>query len=77
MTISLDRQARIGNGMLVLLSALLSGWTATRTAGLVVLMLMGLGLIWSGVVNFCGWFRVLAIMPWNRTLTRRSDSKIG
>lgn len=77
MTISLDRQARIGNGMFVLLGGLLSCLPATRALGLVVLTLMGFGLIWSGVVNFCGWFRILAAMPWNRTLTRRTDSRIG
>ena len=77
MAISFDRQARIGNGMLVLLGGMLSCFPTTRAIGLVMLVLMGLGLIWSGIVNFCGWFRVLAAMPWNRKLTRRTDSKIG
>lgn len=77
MTISLDRQARIGNGLLVLCGGLLSWFPPARAVGFILLVLMGLGLIWSGIVNFCGWFRVLATMPWNSTLKPPTDSTIG
>lgn len=66
MTISLERQASIGNGLLVVMSSLLGWYEPTRVVGIVLGAFMGLGLIFSGVANFCGWIRIFARMPWNR-----------
>jgi hypothetical protein len=66
MTISLERQASIGNGLLVVISSLLGWYESTRFIGLVIGIIMGLGLIFSGVTSFCGWIRIFARMPWNR-----------
>jgi hypothetical protein len=66
MTISLERQANIGNGLLVVLSSLLGWYEPTRMVGIALGVFMGIGLIFSGVVNYCGWYRIFAKMPWNR-----------
>jgi len=66
MIISLERQASIGNGLLVVTSSLLGCYAPTRALGIALGVCMGLGLIFSGVVNFCGWIQIFAKMPWNR-----------
>ncbi len=67
MSSSLNRQANIGNGLLVLLSSLLMIPASWRDYGVGLGVFMGVGLLFSGVVNYCGWIRILASMPWNRT----------
>ena len=66
MTISLERQASIGNGLLVVMSSLLGWYEPTRVIGIGLGVFMGLGLIFSGIANFCGWIQIFARMPWNR-----------
>jgi len=66
MSISLERQASIGNGLLVILSSVLGIFESTRLLGIGLGIFMGLGLIFSGVTSFCGWYRIFARMPWNR-----------
>lgn len=62
--ISLERQVRIAAGSLVLLGFLL-GWFVNRgffgLSGLV-----GAGLIFAGVTDFCGMGLLLARAPWNK-----------
>jgi hypothetical protein len=67
MTISLDRQASIGNGVLVVISSLLGWYEPTQWIGIGLGIFMGLGLIFSGITSFCGWIRIFARMPWNRS----------
>ncbi len=66
MTISLERQAGIGNGLLVILSVVLGSMDRTRLIGISFGVFMGLGLIFSGMTGYCGWIRIFARMPWNR-----------
>ncbi len=62
--ISLERQVRIAAGALVVLGFLL-GWFVNRgffgLSGLV-----GAGLIFAGVTDFCGMGMLLAKLPWNK-----------
>jgi len=61
---SLERQVRLGAGLLVF-SATLLGCLLSPVwfylAGFV-----GLGLIFAGTTNFCAMARLLALLPWNR-----------
>jgi rhodanese-related sulfurtransferase len=62
--ISIERQVRIGAGSLVLLGVAL-GWFVHRGFfGLAALI--GAGLIFAGVTDWCGMGMILARMPWNR-----------
>jgi rhodanese-related sulfurtransferase len=62
-TWSLDRQARLGAGVLVFLGGLLS----TVDPGWILLpVLIAIGLIFSAVTDTCGMSMILARMPWNR-----------
>lgn len=62
--ISLERQVRIAAGMFVLLGAalgfFLSPWLYLLDA------VVGCGLIFAGLTDFCGMGLLLAKMPWNR-----------
>jgi rhodanese-related sulfurtransferase len=62
--ISMERQVRIAAGVLVLAGVVASGlvnlWFILITA------FVGVGLIFSGVTDFCGMAIVLGKMPWNR-----------
>jgi len=66
--ISLERQVRIAAGAMVLAGVLL-GWLVNRGffgfAGLV-----GGGLIFAGIADFCGMGLLLAKLPWNKHLPR-------
>ena len=62
--ISLERQVRIAAGSLVLLSVLL-GWRV-HPAFLGLSALVGTGLAFSGITDWCGMGMLLAKMPWNR-----------
>lgn len=62
---SLERQVRIAAGALVLLGVLLGFLVNSKFflfSGLV-----GAGLIFAGVTDFCGMGILLSRMPWNRT----------
>jgi len=63
--ISLERQVRIVAGSLVLLGIALA-WTVHRDF-LAIPTLVGAGLVFAGVTDFCGMAKVLGKMPWNRT----------
>ena len=64
-TLSLERQVRIGAGALVVLgvalSALFSPWF------LVIPGVVGSGLVFAGVTDWCGMGLMLAKMPWNQS----------
>lgn len=63
-TISLERQVRIGAGALVLIGALL-GWLV-HPAFVALCAVIGAGLVFAGVTDWCGMGLMLAKMPWNR-----------
>ena len=62
--ISLERQVRIGAGSLVLAGVLLGWLVHPLMFGLSALV--GAGLVFAGVTDWCGMGMVLARMPWNR-----------
>ncbi|MFY8057187.1 MAG: hypothetical protein ACOVRM_05560 [Planctomycetaceae bacterium] len=57
--ISIRRQALIANGLLTLCAGLLALVPVSREAGQVLTMLMGCSLIFSGLLDYCGWERIL------------------
>lgn len=62
---SLERQVRLGAGMLVMIGVVLSlvwnrGWIGLSA-------FVGLGLIFAGLTDICGMAFLLAKMPWNRS----------
>jgi rhodanese-related sulfurtransferase len=61
---SLERQVRIGAGLLVLLGALL-GWLV-HPAFVGLSAFVGAGLVFAGITDICGMGMMLARMPWNR-----------
>lgn len=68
---SLERQVRIGAGSLVVIGVLVGALihpTFYAFSGLV-----GVGLVFAGVTDWCGMGMLLAKMPWNRT----GDSSSG
>ena len=62
--ISLERQVRIGAGILVL-TGLLLGWFV-HPGFLFLSALVGAGLVFAGVTGACGMAFVLGKMPWNQ-----------
>lgn len=62
--ISLERQVRIGAGLLVLLGVALG--VLVHPALLGVAAFVGAGLVFAGVTDWCGMGLFLARMPWNR-----------
>jgi rhodanese-related sulfurtransferase len=62
--ISLERQARIAIGLMVVAAVLLTVFVHPYWVGLVGFL--GAGLIFSGVVDFCGTSLILSWMPWNQ-----------
>ena len=62
--ISLERQVRIGAGLLVLLGILLGWLVHPLLFGLAAFI--GAGLVFAGVTDWCGMGLVLARMPWNQ-----------
>ena len=63
-SISLERQVRMVIGSLVLLGVLL-GWLV-NPAGYALSAMMGAGLIFAGLTDWCGMAMLVAKMPWNR-----------
>ena len=61
---SLERQIRIGAGMLVLLSAGLSWFV--NPAFIALTALFGAGLVFAGITNLCAMTILLKRLPWNR-----------
>jgi rhodanese-related sulfurtransferase len=62
--ISLERQVRIIAGSLVFLGTVLA-WTI-HPGFLAIPGLVGAGLLFAGITDFCGMGIVLSKMPWNR-----------
>jgi rhodanese-related sulfurtransferase len=60
----LDQQARIANGLWILLGWALGTWV--HPAWFLICAVMGASLIFSGLTGFCGHERILARLPWNR-----------
>ncbi len=61
--ISLERQARIAAGSLVLLGAVLAWFVHPAFVGLSAFV--GAGLVFAGITDTCGIGMLLARMPWN------------
>jgi len=62
--ISIERQVRIGAGILVFAGVLLG--TFVHPLWLILPGFVGAGLIFAGATGFCGMGLVLAQMPWNK-----------
>ncbi|MEZ6006375.1 MAG: DUF2892 domain-containing protein [Planctomycetota bacterium] len=69
---SLERQVRIGAGLLVILGALLA-WLV-HPLFIAFAAMIGAGLVFAGVTDRCGMALVLAKAPWNRA---RGDEAAG
>jgi len=63
-TIALERQVRIGAGLLVLLGVALA-WHVHPAFNLLS-GFVGAGLLFAGITDWCGMGIILAKMPWNR-----------
>jgi len=61
---SLERQVRLGAGLLVLIGVLLGLLIHRGWFGLAAFV--GCGLIFAGITNFCAMASLLALLPWNR-----------
>ena len=64
-SVSLERQVRIAAGLLVLLGAALGYFVSLHFIGLSALV--GAGLVFAGVTDWCGMALFLAKMPWNQS----------
>lgn len=62
--ISIERQVRIAAGLLVVTGCAL-GWT-WHPGFFAIAAVIGAGLVFAGVTDFCGMGLLLARMPWNR-----------
>ena len=62
--ISLDRQVRIGAGLVVGVASLLS--LAIHPGYAFISLVVGIGLVYAGATNWCGMTLFLERMPWNR-----------
>lgn len=62
--ISLERQVRIAAGLLVLTGVILGWLVHPALYGLSAIV--GAGLVFAGITDFCGMGMMLARMPWNR-----------
>jgi glyoxylase-like metal-dependent hydrolase (beta-lactamase superfamily II)/rhodanese-related sulfurtransferase len=70
--VSMERQVRIAAGALILLGVLIGA--LVHPAGYAFAGLVGVGLIFAGLSNFCGMSLLLAKMPWNRARWKPSDT---
>lgn len=71
--ISLERQVRIGAGLLVLTGVLLGALVHPAFHGLAAFV--GAGLVFAGVTDWCGMGMLLARMPWNQVRGGSCSSK--
>ena len=62
---SLERQVRLGVGLLILAAAVMA--VAGVHWGIFLALLMGAGQVFAGATDFCPLGMVLARMPWNQT----------
>jgi hypothetical protein len=63
-TISLERQVRIGAGLLVLLGVAMG--FGLHAGYFALSAFVGAGLVVAGITDWCGMGMLLARMPWNR-----------
>jgi rhodanese-related sulfurtransferase len=63
-SISIERQARIGAGILVILGV--AGGFLIHPAFFAISALIGAGLVYAGIRDWCGMGLLLARAPWNR-----------
>src|SRR5688500_162484 len=70
-TISLERQVRIGAGVLVVVGVLLGAFV--HPAWLILSGFVGCGLIFAGVTGICGMAFILGKMPWNQAFVDPAD----
>jgi rhodanese-related sulfurtransferase len=69
---ALERQVRLGAGLLVLTGVLLGFLVNPAWYGLAGFV--GAGLVVAGTTNFCGMAYLLALLPWNRRGSRMGSS---
>ncbi len=69
----IEHQARIANGLWVLLGWALGTWV--HPAWFALCAFMGASLVFSGVTGYCGHTQILAQMPWNRRSTAGAGEK--
>ncbi len=67
---TLERQVRLGAGLIVLVACLLS--VIFNFKWVYLAMFIGAGLTFAGATNICGMATLLARMPWNRQARRRA-----
>lgn len=60
----LERQVRIGAGLMVLLGVVLGAWVHAGFYGLAAFV--GAGLVVAGITDWCGMALLLAKAPWNQ-----------
>lgn len=61
----LARQATAANGILLFCAAIMALIPATEEWGVPMSVFLSLSLIFSGATGYCGWLRILSMMPWN------------
>jgi len=66
MTVSLRRQALTANGLLLILGSIMCGIRSLSGLGTALTIFMAVSLIFSGSADFCGWLKILPLLPWNR-----------
>lgn len=71
---TLERQVRLGAGLIVLVASLLAA--TTNPKWVFVAMFVGGGLTFAGATNICGMAALLARMPWNRE-SRPLQARVG
>lgn len=64
--ISLERQVRIAAGLIILLGVALT--VTVNFACIAIPALIGAGLVFAGISDWCGMALILGRMPWNRRL---------
>jgi rhodanese-related sulfurtransferase len=69
---SLERQVRLGAGVMVLIATILS--VLGFHAWIYLAMFIGAGLTFAGLTNICGMALLLAKLPWNRPSTQSIQS---
>ncbi|MBS1719870.1 MAG: rhodanese-like domain-containing protein [Armatimonadetes bacterium] len=70
---SLERQVRLGAGLLVLIGTVLA--LLASPAWIYLAMFVGAGLTFAGLTNICGMAMVLAKLPWNRPSRSQTSLK--
>src|SRR5450631_2205522 len=72
---ALERQVRLGAGLLVLTGVVLGILVNPYWFGLAAFV--GCGLVFAGTTNFCAMAHLLALLPWNRHGSRIECSTCG